>query len=281
MDKRTLKKRNATTAKRWGWALAGLSLLMLVPTENYTFAESVAYGMVFLVPGAFLLIRSYINTRKWDMLESRVNNFGNTSIPEIAAAVGKPESFVRSNLQDMINRGFFSHSGCSAYIDGALDMFVVTRDGRPIDSLEAASKAQAAKAEERKQSVYIRQIRQTIALIEDEHIVEVLRALEKSIKKIENTIYEKPQLNEDRTVVKMREDYMPDVMNLVEKLKSDTFTDETKRKICESLETCTKAFNNINKQLNETDNIMTQVDIDVLKSELASEGYLDPDFDIK
>ncbi len=282
MDKRTKKKRNCTGGKRWGWVLVICTFIVIVPTENYpSVVENIKLSMVCLLPGVALLVRAYFKSSVWNKLETAINNRGNTPIDEIASKLGKDEKWVEENLQDMVNRGFFQKGDSNAYVDGINNLFVVTENGMPMESIDEGVKRNAERQEFKAQSEAIRKLRKIIALLEDESMVELIRALEKSIKSVENTLLAKPELKNDKTVIKMHNEYLPAVLNLADKLSKDHYTAETKAQICESLKTCTEAFENINEQLNESDNIMTQVDIDVLKAKIAEEGFLDPDFVIE
>lgn len=283
--KRIAKKRRAKARKGWGWAMIIFALMMLVPTENYSLADNLGFFAFFAVIGIPLLVWGYMDTAKWNKLEACVNNAGNTVLADAATKMGKSEKWVANELQKMINAGFFATpQGHNAIVDTVEGLFIVTKNGEPLvdvsKDMMARKKRKEKEAAERSQSETVRAIRQAIAVTEDKEAVQILKDLEKSFKKVENTLIAKPDLEQDKMVIKMRTEYIPVILDLIKKLNNEAFTDETKSQIKETLVTCTEAFDNLNKSLNENDNTMTQVDIEVIKSKLASEGYLDPDFDI-
>lgn len=274
-----------------GGKLLGLILMFALPyylTDTHIRAEQTLFdvvtdGAILAIPGIIILIIAIRKSRKWDKLEACINNVGNTYIRDIAAQMHKSENWVVEELQKMCNMNFFrTRDGKNAYVDMTVGMFIVTKDDEAMvsvaDEIKRQKKAAARREEMKNQSETVKKIREAIAVIDDKDTKQVLRDLESSIKRVENTLYEKPELEEDKMVVKMRTDYVPTALSLIEKLKSDMFTDETKGKIKSTLITCTEAFNNLDEGLNESDNLMTQVDLDVIKTKLASEGFLDSDF---
>ena len=292
--KKTNKKRHCRTRKIIGVILLVLGLLMLVPTEEYPYLEdNIGFCLVLVVPAIILFITAFVQVGQWDKIEKCLEGKNTVPISYIADSTGVSVIDAAARLRKMINLNFFEFvGGYNAVIDEQNMVFVRTRNGRPLDELTRQNAAQAAKdAEElrkkeaeleaeRKQSANIRAIRDAIAKTEDQETVKVLRDLQKSVADIENTLIAKPELAHNNLVVRLREGYMPDVLNIIGKLNEEFITEETKNQIIDTIKVCTEAFKNINGQLNEGDNIATQVDMEVLRATLQSEGLLDSDFDL-
>ncbi|MBQ0005567.1 MAG: hypothetical protein KBS68_06890 [Clostridiales bacterium] len=283
---RIRSRRKCIAGKFWGIVLMfALPYYLTDVGHEQTLFDIVTDGLILALPGLIILIISIRKSKKWDRLEACVNNVGNTYIRDIAAQLNKKEDWVVEELQKMVNMGFFkTRDGKNAYVDMTVGMLVITKNDEAMvsvaDEIKRQKRAAARREELKNQSEAVKKIRAAIAVIDDKETVEVLRNLEDSIKRVENTLVEKPELEEDKMVVKMRTDYVPTALSLIEKLKSDMFTDETKAKITSTLVTCTEAFYNLDEGLNENDNLMTQVDLDVIKTKLASEGFLDSDFNL-
>ena len=278
-------KRSCKTWKIWGWILIVLGIITLInlPTMDSTGStiSSLATGAGFVIAGLILLIAARRTVQKWDRYESFINNKGNTSIPFLADRMGYSEKTVRVDVQDMINKGFFDKpkQGLSAYINGEYDLLVMTKYGEPMQPLR---KAEPIKKEEKPPAnSYIAKLQQEMARTKDEELLETLHDMEGSIKRIEAKIQEEPSLGEMTNIRKLKEQYLPQTLELIRKFNDGEGSDETRWEIKAMLGTCAKAFKNIEGKVYERDDIDTKVDMEVLRKTLEREGLLGSDFDIK
>ena len=288
--KKIEKKRSGKKKKIWGIVLVILGLILLEEnlSSDGTGASTIIDFIIFGVPGILLILSGFGKTKKWDKYEAAVNQNGNTPIQQIADAVHEPPSKVRSVLQEMINNYFFigPNYDIEAYINGEYDMLVMTRNGKPLEPIEAtverAEKRESSETEKRsmQDNADIKKIRDAISVIEDEDVKNCLYDLEGSVRKINAKLAKSPELEDTTNIRKLKSFYMPQTLSLIDKYQAGLGSDETLAKIKEALQTCADAFGSIERKLNENDDINTQVDIEVLKRTFEREGLLGSDFEL-
>lgn len=260
-------------------------------------ASNVGYGFfgvgLLLVSLAMLAIRK-IKVSSWDAYEAAIKRNGNTALEDIAARVGKPEDKVVLELQDMIKNEFFAlpNYDTNAYLDRDRGLFVMTRNGEPIENLnlsdmerearesKAAEKAAAA-AKWDAESECIKAITITKTRVHSDEAQGALAELELSVRRIEKRVEKQVRIKESNDYIKLQTKYIPKVMTLMEKLREEQVSPEMQMKICETLRMCAGAFDELNKQLTEPEDINTEVDIEMLKRDFASDGLLGKDFNVK
>lgn len=276
--KKISKKRTGKTKKIWGVVCIVLGLLMI---DSYMSATDIVMLAVFVLLGGYLLISAVRSTSKWNKYEALVNQYGNTPIPFLAQKMKKPESVVRADIQEMINNCFFIGPGSdiTAYINGELNMLVMTRNGVPIEPLDSASVA-AKKADVSDDTDDAAKIRKAIDSVTDDNVKICLYNMESSVRRINRKLKESPELEDTTNIRKLKSFYLPQTMVLIDKYTDGYASPQTLESIGRALVTCSEAFANIEHKLNENEDINTQVDIEVLKRTFEREGLLDSDFEI-
>ena len=310
------KKLNKKRLGKSGWTIAGLALgvLFLMSAagsgDDPTFRlQCAAVGAAFLAASG---ITKLITSRKGKLIrtyESKINMNGNTSIDELAAAVGKSFEKTADDLQQMIVDGFFGE----AYIEINNRLLVMTRNGQPIESVEksaamnnkARRKAGKAKAPE--------SLDDLIAITDDAEIKSKLKTLRTITKKIDERVEAVPEL--EKQVKDFREKYYPEVVRLTDEYNDkiadmgklpgasskeevsvdssgapvlntnpsylDDQAKEIKSQLISLIDSVTEASENLLEKLLEDDIMDITTDIKMLQTTLASKGLLDSDFDIK
>ena len=189
-----------------------------------------------------------------------------------------PEKNVRIDVQSMINKGFFDKpgKGISAYINGEYDQIVMTKYGVPMQPIKKPREADNVPA-----NSYIAKLRDEMDRTTDEELLETLRTMESSIKRIEAKIEEEPKLKDMSNIRKLKETYLPQTLDLIKKFNDGEGSDEMRWEIKAMLGTCAKAFKNIETKVYEREDIDTKVDMEVLRKTLEREGLLGSDFNIQ
>lgn len=274
--------RSCRGLKMGGWALIALGIIDLFGlTEAATTAGlyvTLASGIGFALAGAIMLLAARRTVRKWDRYESYINKKGNTWIPWLARKMEMPEKNVRVDVQSMINKGFFDKpsKGISAYINGEYDQIVMTKYGVPMQPIKKPREADNVPA-----NSYIAKLRDEMDRTTDEELLETLRTMESSIKRIEAKIEEEPKLKDMTNIRKLKETYLPQTLELIKKFNDGEGSDEMRWEIKAMLGTCAKAFKNIETKVYEKEDIDTKVDMEVLRKTLEREGLLGSDFNIQ
>lgn len=283
-QKKVELKRTCRVRKIWGWVLiviGGCILIGITDTIGFMdFLGSLVTGVGILLAGVILLLTAKTQVEKWDRYEAWINNRGNTPIAFLAEKTGYSDKEVRTDIQGMINSGFFrdDSQGLNAYINGEWDLLVMTRNGNPIEPVVKPAYRKTSSQKEEKG--YLEKLHDEIKRAADEEILPVLCDMEGAVKRIEDRLAEEPDLKDMTSVKKLYESYLPQTMELIRKYNENDVTDATKWEIRAMLATCTQAFRNIEGKLYERNDTATKVDIEVLKKTLEREGLLDSDFDI-
>lgn len=272
-------------------ALIGVSLLGEA-LEGDNLLVNIFLGTGCAGYGAYGILKPIYYKRRKAMYESVIDNRGNTKISDIARKLGKKESKVRIELQTLINYGMLNEPehNISAYIDGNFDLLVMTRNGKPIVPVEKtmedeirSREAEAARkeAEGSIEKQFILMLQDAKKLTVDKEVVGYYEEMEISMTNILKLIDENPDTSKRNDIKKLQSSYIPSTIELIEKYSSKTTSDSTKHQIKGMLHTIKTALGNLEKQLQEKNDMGTEVDIEVLKRKLAQDGLLGMDFDIK
>lgn len=260
---------------------------------------------------AYLKITLGRRAKRIRIYETRINKNGNTSIDDLAAAVGRPFEKVADEIHQLIVDGFFP----GAYVDIDNRLLVMTRDGKPIEDV-ARSVAQNRKAKRkaaREDGVVPESLDDLITMTDDAEIKGKLKSLRTITKKIDARVEEVPEL--EKQVKDFRENFYPEVVRLTDEYNekivdmgrygeenvkpevtqsadgapvlntNPNYLQEQAAKIKEQLisliDSVTEASENLLEKLHEDDIMDITTDIKMLETTLASKGLLDSDFDIK
>ena len=300
--KQIRNKRTGRTRMIMGWACLILGLMDLfsnMQAYNYSFAlglQSTILPLLMACIGAWLIRSTRKNVTKWDKYDEFINKNGNTSLRMISRKTGIPLKEVRKDMQEMINNGFFKdeENNIGAYINGEYDILIMMKNGMPMESIqdtirreEADAKADAAGSDKPGQprvwdeGDYANAIAMVAADEKDPDVVESLRSIEASLRKIDRLIERKPKLADSDGIKQLREIYLPKTMELVKKLWTGDAGSSAMVEIKGILNTCSIAYKNIVDKLYEREDEDTLIDIQVLEQIFAREGLLDSDFDIE
>lgn len=290
------------------WATVGAVLMGMAAMGSTGDPASMAqYSVVALALAglaAGLKIFSMTRAKRIRAYESRINYNGNTSIDELAAVVGRSPEKVMDDLQQMIVSGFFPN----AYVDVNNRLLVMTRNGKPIESVEktAAARRTAKRKAARDKGVVSGSLDDLITMTDDDEIKGKLRSLRTITKKIDQRIEERPDLADQ--VKEFREKYYPEVVRLTDEYnekianlgdyaKEEKHTDnpleintnpnyleeqarEIKSQLISLIDSVAEASENLLERLHEDDIMDISTDIKRLQTTLASKGLLDSDFDL-
>jgi len=315
-QRRTEKKLNKKRLGKSGWTVASLvtGILFLMSAAGssgdpeFALGTAIVGGILIAAAGIMKLV---LNTRakRIRTYEAKINRNGNTSIDDLAAAVGKPFNKVADELQAMIADGFFPE----AYVDINNRMLVMTKNGVPIESVErSAAEVKAAKRKKSRDGGAPESLDDLIVMTDDPEIKSKLKALRTITKKIDARVEAVPEL--EKQVKDFREKYYPEVVRLTddynEKIadmgklgtempKGEVTTDSSgapvlntnpnylqeqadaiKAQLISLIDSVTEASENLLERLHEDDIMDITTDIKMLQTTLASKGLLDSDFDI-
>lgn len=243
--------------------------------------------------------------------ETRFNKDGNTSIDDLAAAVGRPFEKVADELHQMIVDGFFP----GAYVDIENRLLVMTKDGKPMEDV-ARTVAQNRKAKRkaaREDGVVPESLDDLITMTDDAEIKGKLKSLRSVTKKIDARVEAVPEL--EKQMEDFREKFYPEVVRLTdeynekivdmgkygeENVKPEVTksaegapvlntnpnylqeqASEIKTQLISLIDSVTEASENLLEKLHEDDIMDITTDIKMLQTTLAGKGLLDSDFDIK
>ena len=315
-QRRNEKKLNKKRLGKSGWTVASLVTGMVFllsaagSTDNPEFRLGVAIvGAILVVVAGIMKLVLNARAKRIRTYEAKINKNGNTSIDDLAAAVGKPFNKVADELQAMIADGFFPQ----AYVDINNRMLVMTKNGVPIESVErSAAELKAAKRKRaRDGSLAPESLDDLITMTDDTELKSKLKALRTVTKKIDARVEAVPEL--EKQVKDFREKYYPEVVRLTddynEKIadmgkigetpKEEVTTDASgapvlntnpnylqeqadaiKAQLISLIDSVTEASENLLERLHEDDIMDITTDIKMLQTTLASKGLLDSDFDI-
>ncbi len=257
------------------------------------FGSTCAALALFLCGGAFLTVQALIWRSDCAKFDPLVDHRGNTRLSFLASTLNMPESKVRSKLQTLIRKGFLAepNNGISAYISGEYNLLVVTWNGNPIVPIEQTMKDEMVKkqaeAEKARRSApmdiedrYHLVLEDNIASITDEEVARSLKGIDRSIRNICMLTKSNEDLRDNKSIQNMKAKYIPKAVEYIERYVKPTTSDEMKERLKNMFATLDEAFENIEEQIVRRDEFGTDIELDVLKNTLASEGVLDSDFDL-
>ena len=297
--KKIRNKRTGRTKKIWGTILVVFGILNLMDSVymfNTSFLEglrSCILPLALVCLGVWMVKSARTNVAKWDNYEALINQNGNTPLKELSRKTGKSVDQVRKDVQEMINNGFFrdENGNVGAYIHGEYDILVMMRNGYPKEPVEQTAKeqAQAEAAEEmdgkvtaeEETELFAEAIEKAAAEVKDPDVVESLKSIESSVKKIGRIVKRKPELEESESIRQLREIYLPKTLELVNKLRREEAGPDAMLEIKGILNTCAVAYGNIVEKVYKREDEDTLIDIEVLKQTFEREGLLGSDFDFE
>lgn len=278
--KRIRNKRTGKTRRIWGWVLVVIGLGSLLP----------------LIAGIFLLVSTNKKVKLWDQYEALINPRGNTSLDFIAQSVEKSMYEIIGDLEEMIENKFFAgpQGDIEAIIDTHRNMLVMCRDGKQMQPFYDREKrkpdydmnsydAVYAETREVKKPEYTsaEKINEAINKVDDEDVRLTLERLSASISRIEGRIAEDPDLEKMDNIKKLKSFYLPQTLELIDKLINRRGAPEVLDKIKDTLKMSANAFETIEANIIEFGDIDTMGDIAVLQNMFAREGLLDSDFKVQ
>ena len=278
------------------FGITGLGLaLMMIPANTIEPASVSVFAAsaVFMIPFfAGSLVLAIAGTRKYGMRSrfmkylSVLQGSSFCQIRQLAARVGKKESFVIKELTKMIRKGYFpeghidDHRTCFIGDDATYRQYISARDS----AADAASRNE--KQEEVQDSIrqavnegneYIRTIQKANDAIYDPVISEKLFRMEIIVKKIFEYVKENPdQLGQLRRFMSY---YMPTTEKLVkayQQMDEETVLGQNmtkaKTEIAETLDTINEAYEKLYDSMHIDIAMDVSSDIAVLKTMFAQEG---------
>lgn len=299
--KQILNKRTGKIRKIWGWILTGLGLLTFTDLFTDPSVTNLVDGLIVLIPGVILLATTYWQVRKWDRYDAIIDNHGNTPIPLIAERMKLPEKTVYSDLQKMVVNDFFigPNADIGSYVDAERELLVMTYAGQPIKPLpepaqyyqaqaepeyDEGQDAAAYSSEPEEDYVDINEsemeltdldvIRQAIAHTSDDALRGYLYGIEGSFRRIDERVQSEPALKQKTSIRRLYKYYLPQIIELIGKLKEPQTTPEMKKQITATLRDSATAFANIEADIMDKDQMDLEVEMDVLRNMFAQDGLL-------
>ena len=300
--KKIRNKRSGRVRMIVGWACLILGIMDLF-SNMYAFNVSLLQGLqqtilplLMACVGAWLIKNTRKNVAKWNRYDEYINKNGNTSLRMISRKTGTPLKEVTKDIQEMINNGFFKdeEQNIGAYINGEYDILVMMKNGTPMESIqdtirreEADAKADAAKPDKPgeprvwTEAEYANAMATVAEGETDPDVIDSLRSIEGSLRKIGRLAERRPELGEKESVKQLRELYLPKTMELIKKLWVSDPGPEAMLEIKGILNTCATAYGSIVDKLYKSEDEDTLIDMEVLQQIFAREGLLGSDFDIE
>ena len=300
--KKIRNKRSGRVRMIVGWACLILGVMDLF-SNMYAFNVSLLQGLqqtilplLMACVGAWLIKNTRKNVAKWNRYDEYINKNGNTSLRMISRKTGTPLKEVTKDIQEMINNGFFKdeEQNIGAYINGEYDILVMMKNGTPMESIqdtirreEADAKADAAKPDKPgeprvwTEAEYANAMATVAEGETDPDVIDSLRSIEGSLRKIGRLAERRPELGEKESVKQLRELYLPKTMELIKKLWVSDPGPEAMLEIKGILNTCATAYGSIVDKLYKSEDEDTLIDMEVLQQIFAREGLLGSDFDIE
>ena len=300
--KKIRNKRSGRVRMIVGWACLILGVMDLF-SNMYAFNVSLLQGLqqtilplLMACVGAWLIKNTRKNVAKWNRYDEYINRNGNTSLRMISRKTGTPLKEVTKDIQEMINNGFFKdeEQNIGAYINGEYDILVMMKNGTPMESIqdtirreEADAKADAAKPDKPgeprvwTEAEYANAMATVAEGETDPDVIDSLRSIEGSLRKIGRLAERRPELGEKESVKQLRELYLPKTMELIKKLWVSDPGPEAMLEIKGILNTCATAYGSIVDKLYKSEDEDTLIDMEVLQQIFAREGLLGSDFDIE
>jgi len=296
--KKIQNKRTGRTSMIVGWICLFIGVMDLF-SNIYAFNYSLLQGiqqtilpLIMALLGAWLIRHTRKNVAKWNKYDAFINPNGNTSLRMIARKTGIPLNTVTKDIQEMINNGFFrdeeGHIG--AYLNGEYDILVMMKNGVPLEPVEEAARREEEEAKEETaaeepaaadEEAYADLLELAEAKISDPDVIQSMKSIEDSIRKISSQIKRNPDLKDNDNIRQLREIYLPKTVELVDKLRREDAGSDAILEIKGMLNTCAVAYSNIKDKVYKREDEDTLIDIEVLKQTFEREGLLGSDFDFE
>jgi len=296
--KKIQNKRTGRTSMIVGWICLFIGVMDLF-SNMYAFNYSPLQGiqqtilpLIMAILGAWLIRHTRKNVTKWNKYDTFINPNGNTSLRMIARKTGIPLNDVTKDIQEMINNGFFrdENGNNSAYLNGEYDILVMMKDGVPLEPVEEAARREEEEAKEEAaadepaaadEEAYADLLELAEAKISDPDVIQSMKSIEDSIRKISRQIKRNPDLQDNDSIRQLREIYLPKTVELVDKLRREDAGSDAILEIKGMLNTCAVAYSNIKDKVYKREDEDTLIDIEVLKQTFEREGLLGSDFDFE
>ena len=260
----------------------------------YSDFGSTCAAIAFLVVlGAILTGQALMRRGDCAKFEPLINRRGNTRISFIASALNMSESKVRTKLQKLVNKGFLreANNNIAAYISGEYNLVVMTWNGTPIVPIEETMKDELTKKQEEAEKArraapmdiedrYHLVLQDNLPSITDEEVAKSLKNIDRSIRNIGALTKSNAELKDNKSIQNMKTKYIPKAVEYIERYVKPTTSAEMKERLKNMFATLDEAFENIEEQIVRREEFGTDIELDVLKNTLASEGVLDSDFDL-
>lgn len=297
-QKKIRNLRTGRTKTIVGWCCLIMGVIDVFNNIN-AYSYSPMYGLqLTILPlalaclGAWLITSTKKKVAKWNKYESFINPNGNTSLRMIARKTGIPLNTVTKDIQEMINNGFFrdeeGHIG--AYLNGEYDILVMMKNGVPLEPVEEAARREEEEAKEETaadepaaadEEAYADLLELAEAKISDPDVIQSMKSIEDSIRKISRQIKRNPNLKDNDSIRQLREIYLPKTVELVDKLRRGDAGSDTILEMKGMLNTCAVAYSSIKDKVYKREDEDTLIDIEVLKQTFEREGLLGSDFDFE
>ncbi len=272
--------------------------------------------IVLVAVGIMAIAVGLHNQKMYNIAEGVIKDEGNTSIDEVAHAIGKPYDATVSVISTMIKKNYFP----GAYIDYQNRQLVMTRDGKPIEpvvpftgkvcphcngpvgehdkfcqhcgkKIESA-KPQAAPAKEDVSTdslneKYINELERLVKRIDEQEFTQKLTELKDVVKKIYERVGDDPE--NVSSIRKFANIYMPAIINAVstyETVRGANYsideTLESRRDALDAVNMGLSASKNLLNQLYQSDQLNVSVELEMLKRMMAADGLIkNQDMDIQ
>lgn len=150
------------------------------------------------------------------------------------------------------------------------------------DEIETGSEEQIGEYEENTDEVdqYICLIQELRDQVQDDEMIKCLDGIENSVNRILAKVKKHPELEENSSVGKMRNNYIPQTTKLIELYLDETTSERAKKEISDTLKTSANVYENIDKELSDKADVKTLAEIEILKSSFSRDGIVDPELEI-
>ena len=288
--------------KMVGAMLLAIGIFILVLALILASGEERVLGMgaaafALCLPGGILFYRGKKQHEDCEKFDGFIDKRGNTKIAFIASKVYMTQNEAKLRINELIEKGFLMEPAnhIAAHIDWDYDLVVMTYQGEPIVPVEKTMKKEiekkkAAEKEATRKAMkvedrYHATMEEDVPMISDEEVVKTLQKIDRHIKTIssmtKNTSDADMTDSVSKNVQNMKKKYIPKTIELIERYVKPTTTPEMKEQIKEMFRILEEAFDNIREQIIAQDEIGADIEMEILKQTLASDGVLDSDFDLQ
>lgn len=283
----------------------GISTFVLLLAGFFERSQDMFFGAAIMIPflagSVFLFCKGYTQSKRLQRFHRYVRILNGRSyamLEEFAAAIGKSTSYVRRDVQKMIDLCMFPHGRvdgegtCLILSDETWQQYLALKEQTRQQAVEEAEHRRIEKEDPFQHEVnrmmregdsYLAQIRAANDAIPGEEISRKLDELEMIIRKIFEQLKKQPEKLSEMN--RFMDYYLPTTLKLVTAYRE--FDEQAvagenimsgKQEIENTLNTINKAFVNLFDSLFAETALDISTDISVLKTVLAQEGLTDSDF---